>query len=91
MEIHTGKEMYANQLEDAAAALRLGKRVSPWMLAQRKESYCQARQEDDQRKSIVQQIMHKRTDFLRRINVPVWRAGKGHTVVRVPTQSPISA
>ena len=35
------------------------------------EAFYQAKQDDDQRKSIVQQIMQKGTDFLRRIIVPV--------------------
>ena len=36
-----------------------------------KESYFQARQEDEQRKSIVQQVVPRSADFLRRIIVPV--------------------
>ena len=45
------------------------------MMAKVKESHCQARHEDDQRKSIVQQVMQKSTDFLRRIIVPVEEQG----------------
>ena len=41
------------------------------MMAKLTESYCKARQEDDQRKSIVQNVKQKGTDFLRRIIVPV--------------------
>ena len=41
--------------------------LNPWMMTKLKESYHQARQEDDQWKSIVPQILRKSTDFLRRI------------------------
>ena len=64
--------------------------LNPWMMAKLQESYHQARQEDDQRKSIVQQVMQKSTDFLRRIIAPA-EGQSGHTVVRVPSLSPISA
>ena len=37
--------------------------------------YCDVRQEGDERKSIVQQILHKSTDFLRRIVEPVGGLG----------------
>ena len=39
-------------------------------MAKLKESYSEVRQDDDQRKSIVQ-VMQKSTDFLRRVTVPV--------------------
>ena len=45
--------------------------LSHWMMAKLKESCYQAKQDDDQRKIIVQHIMQKGTDFLRRIIVPV--------------------
>ena len=54
------------------------------------ESDHQAQQDDDQRKSIVQQIIQKSTDFLRRIIVPVERTGRGRNVVRVSSLPPIS-
>ena len=44
---------------------------NPWMMAKLKEICYQARQEDDQLKSFVQQIKQKSTDFLRRIIAPV--------------------
>ena len=33
--------------------------LNPWMVANLKESFHQARQEDDQRKSIVQKVMQR--------------------------------
>ena len=47
---------------------------NPWMMSKLKESCYQPRQEDDQRKSIVQQVLARSTDLLRRIIAPV----KGH-------------
>ena len=47
--------------------------------------------EDKDRKRIVQQILQKSTDFLRRINVPVRGAGRSHIVVRVPSLPPLAA
>ena len=37
--------------------------LNPWMTAKLKESFSNARQEDDQRKNIVQQVLQKSTDF----------------------------
>ena len=55
------------------------------------ECYCEARQEDDWRRSIVQQILQKSTEFLRRITVVSGETGRGYTVMRVPPLPPISA
>ena len=41
--------------------------LDPWMMEKLWESYYQARQENDPRKSIAQKVMKKSTDFLRRI------------------------
>ena len=43
---------------------------------------------DDQRESIVHQILQKSTDCMRRIIAPV-EGQEGHTVVRVPSLPPI--
>ena len=56
--------------------------LNSWTVAKLKKSHYQARQEDDQRKSIVQRVVTKSTDFLRRIIAPVEGQG-GYTVVRV--------
>ena len=45
--------------------------VNRWMMVKLKERHYEAKQDDDQRRNAVQQIMHKSTDFLRRIVVPV--------------------
>ena len=50
---------------------------NPWMVAKLKERYYQARQEDDQRKSIVQQVLRKSADFLKRIIVEGHGGGGG--------------
>ena len=63
---------------------------TPWMMTKLQESCYQAKQDDDQRKSVARQIMQRSTDFLRRIIVPVEGQG-GVTVVRVPSPPPISA
>ena len=49
--------------------------LNPWMLSKLKESQYQARQEDDQRNSVVQHIVQKSTDFLRLIVAPVDEMG----------------
>ena len=51
-------------------------------------SCCEVRQDDDQRKSIVQQDMQQSTFFLRRV---IEGTGRGHTVVRGPSLPPTSA
>ena len=53
-------------------------RLNAWTSAQVQECYSEEEQEDDERKFIVQQILRKSTDFLRRIIVPVGR--RDHTV-----------
>ena len=45
--------------------------LSPWTMAKLSGSYYQAKQDDDPRKGIVQQIKQKCIDFLRRNIVPV--------------------
>ena len=45
------------------------------MLAELKESYHQAEQEDVQSKNIVQQVLARSTDFLRLVISPVQRQG----------------
>ena len=50
-----------------------GGRTTGWSL---KESFFQARHEDDQRKSIVQQVLQKSMGFLRRIIAPVEGQGE---------------
>ena len=45
--------------------------LNAWMMAKLQESYHQAKQDCDQRNSIVQQIVQKRTDVSRRIIVPL--------------------
>ena len=49
--------------------------LNPRMMAKLKGSCYQARQEDDQRKSIMQKVMQRSTDFLRRIIAPVQGQG----------------
>ena len=61
---------------DDRSELTKSDELNPWMMAKLKESYCQAKHEDDQRKSRVQQMMQKSTDFVR-----------GHAVVFVPSSS----
>ena len=48
------------------------------MSAKLQECYSEVKQEDDERKFIVQQIMQKSTDFLMRIIVPVEGQGGSH-------------
>ena len=43
----------------------------PWMVAKLKDSHNQARQEDVRRKSVVEKVMQRSTNSLRRIIVPV--------------------
>ena len=59
------------ELADDKSELTRSEEVNPWMLAKLKESYHQVRQENDQRKSIVQQELVEKKDFLRRIIAPV--------------------
>ena len=48
-----------------------GRRLNVRTSAKLQECYSEVTQEDDERKSIVQQILHRSRDFLRRIIVPV--------------------
>ena len=57
--------------KDDRSELMRNEDLSSWMMAKLKGSDYQARQEDDQRKSIVQQVVPKSTDFLRRIIAPI--------------------
>ena len=63
-------------LVDDWSELMRNEELNPWMMAKVKESYNQARQEDDQRQSTVKTVMQKSTGFLRRIIAPV----EGHLV-----------
>ena len=66
-------------------------RPNAWTSAKLRECHNEVEQEDEERKSIVQQILQKSTDFLGRILVPVEGRGGGHTVLRVPSQPSVSA
>ena len=55
------------------------------VMAKLMKSYYQSKQDDEQVKSTVQKVMQKSTDFLRRTIVSVGRAGRGHTIVHVPS------
>ena len=50
-------------------------RLNAWTRVKMQECCHAVRQEDDDRKSIAQQISHKSTDFLRWILVPVGGQG----------------
>ena len=54
------------------------KKVSVWASVKVRECNSEVEQEDEHRKTIAQQIVHRSTDFLRRIIVPVRRARRGH-------------
>ena len=58
-------------LADDWSELTRSEELNPWKMAKLKESYYQARQEDEQRKSIVQKVLQKITDSLGRITAPV--------------------
>ena len=73
--IETGREEWSKLTTNAE--------VNRWMMVKLKECCYQAKLDDDQHSSSVQQIMQKSTDVLRRIIVPEGH-GTGHTVVRVP-------
>ena len=53
------KAIKAGRADDWSELVKSDK-VNPWMMVKLKESEHEVRQDDDQRKSIVQQIMHKR-------------------------------
>ena len=48
-----------------------GDKLNAWPSVKLRESYSEVEQKDEERKSIVQQILDKSTDFLRRVTVPV--------------------
>ena len=48
-----------------------GDKLSAWPSVKLRERYSEVEQKDEERKSTVQQILDKSTDFLRRITVPV--------------------
>ena len=56
-----------------------------------KESYCQARQEDAQCKSIVQKVMQRSTDFFKGNHRASSGAGRRQSLVRVPSLPPFPA
>ena len=60
-------------LADDWSELMMNEELNPWM-AKVKESPYQARQ-DNKRKSIVQKVVQRSTDFLRRIIAPVQEHG----------------
>ena len=64
------KAIKAGRADDWSEVMKSDE-LNPWTMAKLKESYFEAKQDDDQRKSVVQQIKQKNTDFLRRIFVPV--------------------
>ena len=49
--------------------------LNPWTWVKLQGCYYEVRQDEDQRRSIVQKIMQNSTDFLRRIIVPVQGQG----------------
>ena len=61
--------------EDHWSELWKGSEFNSWTRAKLQECYHEVRQDDDQRKSIVQQIMWKSTNILRRKIVPVQGQG----------------
>ena len=63
---------------------------SDWMMAKLKESYYQARQED-QRKNIVQKVMQRSTEFLSRIIAAVREQGGGTLSYVCPSLPPSPA
>ena len=71
-------------LADDWSELIRSEELNPWMMAQLKERHSQARQEDEQRKSIAQLVLQRSTDFLRRITAPV----KGPMFALIATGSP---
>ena len=59
------------ELAVESSQLMRNEELNPWMMVALTESWYQVKQEDDQRKSNVQQVSPKSTDFLRRIIPPV--------------------
>ena len=59
------------ELAVESSQLMRNEELNPWMMVTLMESWYQVKQEDDQRKSNVQQVSPKSTDFLRRLIPPV--------------------
>ena len=59
------RAMKAGRVHDWSEVMK-SEELNPCTMAKLKESHIQVRQDDDQRKSVVQQIMQKSADFLRR-------------------------
>ena len=72
---------------DDGSVLMKSEELNPWMT---EKPVHQAKQDDDQRKSIVQQFLLKSTDFLRRIFVPVEGQGGVTQSYVYPSLLPIS-
>ena len=62
-------------------------KLSVWASAKVGGCYSELKQEDEDRQSIVQHILRKCQDFMRRIVVSVKDQGGGHFVVRTVTDS----
>ena len=69
--------------EDDWSDLMRSEELDPWMMAKLWESYCQARQENDPRKSTAQKVMKKSTDFVEADH----RAVEGQGVPSLPPMS----
>ena len=57
------KAIKSGWMDDWSELMKSGE-LHTWMIVKLMESYCQARKEDNQRKSIVQQRTQKSTEFL---------------------------
>ena len=66
-------------------------KLSVWTSVKVREWYNEVEQEDEDRQSIVQDILRKSMDALRRIIVPVESQGGGHLVVRMRSLPPTTA
>ena len=71
LAMKTGEEHDLSELVNS-------KGLNAWTRVKIHECHHEVRQEDDQRKSVVQQILQKSTDFLRRIIAPVGGQGGSH-------------
>ena len=77
-------------LADDWSELTSSEQLNLGMMAKLKESWYHARQEDDHHKSIVQQVLVRCTEFLRRIIAPVEGQGGVILVLWVPSLPPLS-
>ena len=80
----------ARRVDDRSVLLESDE-LNLWTMGKLEESYHQAKQEDDQRKSIARQIMQKSTDIPEADHPASRRTKRCYTVVRVPSLSSISA